>query len=318
MRHGCLDKSLCHHKDKKEQEKGENMGKLYGSIEAGGTKFVCAVGDEEFTVVDKTQFPTTTPEETIAQTIAYFKTFEADLAGMAIGSFGPIDIDPSSETYGYITTTPKSGWANVDLLGQLSAAFKIPFDVTTDVNSSAYGEVLARPGVESLVYYTIGTGIGAGAIQHGHFIGGLGHTEAGHTYVMLHPDDMAKGFLGVCPFHKGCLEGMAAGPSIEARTGVRGERLDQEADVWDIQAFYIAQAALQATMLYRPQVIVFGGGVMAQEHMVLRVHDKFTTLLSGYLPVPDLTDYIVTPAVADNGSATLGNFALAKLAAQEK
>ncbi|HES0320874.1 TPA: ROK family protein, partial [Streptococcus pyogenes] len=118
------------------------MGKLYGSIEAGGTKFVCAVGDEEFTVVDKTQFPTTTPEETIAQTIAYFKTFEADLAGMAIGSFGPIDIDPSSETYGYITTTPKSGWANVDLLGQLSAAFKIPFDVTTDVNSSAYGEVL--------------------------------------------------------------------------------------------------------------------------------------------------------------------------------
>lgn len=141
------------------------MGKLYGSIEAGGTKFVCAVGDEEYTVVDKTQFPTTTPEETIAQTIAYFKAFEADLAGIAIGSFGPIDIDPSSETYGYITTTPKPGWANVDLLGQLSTAFEIPFDVTTDVNSSAYGEALARPGVESLVYYTIGTGIGAGAIQ---------------------------------------------------------------------------------------------------------------------------------------------------------
>lgn len=294
------------------------MGKLYGSIEAGGTKFVCAVGDEEFTVVDKTQFPTTTPEETIAQTIAYFKAFEADLAGIAIGSFGPIDIDPSSETYGYITTTPKPGWANVDLLGQLSTAFEIPFDVTTDVNSSAYGEALARPGVESLVYYTIGTGIGAGAIQKGEFVGGLGHTEAGHTYVMAHPEDVEHGFLGVCPFHKGCLEGMASGPSLEARTGTRGELIEQDASVWDVQAFYIAQAALQATMLYRPQVIVFGGGVMAQDHMVMRVHEKFKTLLNDYLPVPDLADYIVTPAVADNGSATLGNFALAKLAAEGK
>lgn len=294
------------------------MGKLYGSIEAGGTKFVCAVGDEEYTVVDKTQFPTTTPEETIAQTIAYFKAFEADLAGIAIGSFGPIDIDPSSETYGYITTTPKPGWANVDLLGQLSTAFEIPFDVTTDVNSSAYGEALARPGVESLVYYTIGTGIGAGAIQKGEFVGGLGHTEAGHTYVMAHPEDVEHGFQGVCPFHKGCLEGMASGPSLEARIGTRGELIEQDASVWDVQAFYIAQAALQATMLYRPQVIVFGGGVMAQDHMVMRVHEKFKTLLNDYLPVPDLTDYIVTPAVADNGSATLGNFALAKLAAEGK
>lgn len=294
------------------------MGKLYGSIEAGGTKFVCAVGDEEYTVVDKTQFPTTTPEETIAQTIAYFKAFEADLAGIAIGSFGPIDIDPSSETYGYITTTPKPGWANVDLLGQLSTAFEIPFDVTTDVNSSAYGEALARPGVESLVYYTIGTGIGAGAIQKGEFVGGLGHTEAGHTYVMAHPEDVEHGFLGVCPFHKGCLEGMASGPSLEARTGTRGELIEQDASVWDVQAFYITQAALQATMLYRPQVIVFGGGVMAQDHMVMRVHEKFKTLLNDYLPVPDLPDYIVTPAVADNGSATLGNFALAKLAAEGK
>ncbi|MGT2935278.1 fructokinase ScrK [Streptococcus castoreus] len=292
------------------------MGKLYGSIEAGGTKFVCAVGDETFRVVDKIQFPTRTPEETIKQTIAYFKAFEEDLVGISIGSFGPINIDQASETYGYITTTPKPGWANVDLLGQISAAFKIPFYVTTDVNSSAYGEVLVRPGVDNLVYYTIGTGIGAGAIQKGNFIGGLGHTEAGHAYVMTHPEDLAQGFLGVCPFHNGCLEGMAAGPSLEARTGIRGELITQEASVWDIQAFYIAQAALQATMLYRPQVIVFGGGVMAQEHMVVRVHEKFTSLLNGYLPVPDLNDYIVTPAVAGNGSATLGNFALAKLVSE--
>ena len=156
------------------------------------------------------------------------------------------------------------------------------------------------------------TGIGAGAIQNGEFIGGMGHTEAGHVYVPLHPNDVANEFNGTCPFHRGCLEGLAAGPSLEARTGIRGELIEQNSEVWDIQAYYIAQAAVQATVLYRPEVIVFGGGVMGQEHMLRRVREKFTTLLNGYLPVPDVTEYIVTPAVSGNGSATLGNFALAK------
>ena len=288
------------------------MTKLYGSLEAGGTKFVCAVGDENFQIIEKVQFPTTTPYETIEKTIEFFKKFESDLAGIAIGSFGPIDIDENSETYGYITKTPKPYWSDVDLVGLISKDFKIPFYFTTDVNSSAYGEVMVRKGVDSLVYYTIGTGIGAGAIQRGEFVGGAGHTEAGHVYLAPHPKDVANGFVGTCPFHKGCLEGLAAGPSLESRTGTRGELIERNSDVWDIQAYYIAQAAVQATLLYRPQVIVFGGGVMSQEHMLKRVRDKFTALLNGYLPVPDMTDYIVTPAVSDNGSATLGNFALAK------
>ncbi|WP_373106667.1 fructokinase ScrK [Streptococcus lutetiensis] len=288
------------------------MTKLYGSVEAGGTKFVCAVGDENFQVVEKVQFPTTTPYETIDKTVAFFKRFEEDLAGIAIGSFGPIDIDQNSETYGYITSTPKPHWANVDLVGLISKHFKVPFYFTTDVNSSAYGEIIVRKGVKSLVYYTIGTGIGAGAIQNVQFIGGLGHTEAGHVYVAPHPHDVANNFSGVCPFHKGCLEGMAAGPSLEVRTGIRGELIELNSDVWDVQAYYIAQAAIQATLLYRPEVIVFGGGVMAQEHMLKRVRDKFKALLNDYVPVPDVTEYIVTPGVAENGSATLGNFALAK------
>ncbi|MEX2784167.1 fructokinase ScrK [Streptococcus sp. H49] len=292
------------------------MAKLYGSVEAGGTKFVCAVGDADFQIVEKVQFPTTTPYETIEKTVAFFKKFEADLAGVAIGSFGPIDIDENSQTYGFITTTPKPNWADVDLVGLISKDFKIPFYFTTDVNSSAYGEALVRKGVNSLVYYTIGTGIGAGAIQNGEFIGGLGHTEAGHVYMALHPKDVADEFSGTCPFHKGCLEGLAAGPSLEARTGIRGEEIAQNADVWEIQAYYIAQAAIQATVLYRPQVIVFGGGVMAQEHMIKRVRSKFTALLNDYLPVPDVESYIITPAVAENGSATLGNFALAKKVAE--
>lgn len=292
------------------------MTKLYGSVEAGGTKFVCAVGDENFQVVEKVQFQTTAPYETIDKTVEFFKKFEADLQGIAIGSFGPVDIDENSKTYGYITKTPKPNWSNVDLVGLISKEFKVPFYFTTDVNSSAYGEALVRQGVENLVYYTIGTGIGAGTIQRGEFVGGTGHTEAGHVYVSLHPSDVANDFHGTCPFHNGCLEGLAAGPSLEARTGIRGELIEQHSDVWDIQAYYIAQAAVQATLLYRPEVIVFGGGVMAQEHMLRRVREKFTHLLNDYLPVPPVEEYIVTPAVAGNGSATLGNFALAKKVAE--
>lgn len=285
------------------------MTALYGSLEAGGTKFICAVGNSDLEVVEKAQFPTTSPQETLAKTIAFFKGFKT-LKALAIGSFGPIDLDPQSRTYGYITSTPKPHWAQTDLLGPLQEALQVPVYVTTDVNSSAYGESIARSGIKDLVYYTIGTGIGAGAYVNGAFVGGIGHTEMGHTYLAKHPDD--EHFDGVCPFHKGCLEGLASGPSLEARTGVRGETLPIDHEVWDRQAYYIAQAAIQATMLFRPEVIVFGGGVMAQEHMLARVHQWFDKLLNGYLPVPDLADYIVRPAVADNGSATLGNLVLAR------
>ena len=279
------------------------MTKLYGSLEAGGTKFVCAVGDENYNVIEKTQFPTTTPIETLDKCIEFFSKFE-NLAGLAIGSFGPIDIDKNSKTYGFITTTPKPHWANIDVVGAFRRALNVPIYFTTDVNSSAYGEVVARNNagarIENLIYYTIGTGIGAGVIQRGEFIGGVG------------PMDVEKEFNGVCPFHRGCLEGLAAGPSLEARTGIRGENIELNSSVWDIQAYYIAQAAVNATVTFRPDVIVFGGGVMAQQHMLDRVREKFTVLLNGYLPVPDVRDYIVTPAVAGNGSATLGNFVLAK------
>ena len=291
------------------------MTNLYGSLEAGGTKFICAVADEEFNTVEELQFPTTTPQETLKKTADFFAKFK-NLAAIGIGSFGPIDVDPKSKTYGYITTTPKPNWANVDVVGALKKRVDVPIYFTTDVNSSAYGEVYARnnrgENIETLVYYTIGTGIGAGVIQRGEFIGGTSHPEMGHVYVSKHPIDVANNFDGVCPFHKGCLEGLAAGPSLEARTGVRGEHIDITSDVWDIQASYIAQAAIQATLTFRPEKIVFGGGVMAQNHMVERVHRMFEELLNGYVPTPPVKDFIVTPAVDNNGSATLGNFVLAK------
>ena len=284
------------------------MAKLYGSVEAGGTKFICAVGDASFSVIDKIQFPTTSPEETIDKVIQYFKQFH-NLVAISIGSFGPIDLNLHNKTYGFIMNTPKPHWSNINLLGNIQTTLKLPIYFTTDVNSSAYGEIIARDNISNLVYYTVGTGIGAGAYQNGNFIGGISHSEMGHTYVAKHKNDI--GFDGVCPFHKGCLEGMASGPSIEARTGIQGKTIAADHEVWDRQAYYIAQAAIQASMILCPEIIVFGGGVMAQDHMLKRVHNYFTQLLNSYISLPPVEQYIVKPAVAENGSATLGNFALA-------
>ncbi len=291
------------------------MDKLYGSLEAGGTKFVCAVGNENFEVVDKIQFKTTTPDETLEQTITFFKKYE-NLVSLSIGSFGPIDIDHNSKTYGYITNTPKPYWSNTDVVKPLHDALNVPIFFTTDVNSSAYGEKYAlsklNKKADTLVYFTIGTGIGGGVIQNNRFIGGIGHLEMGHFMVSKHPYDIQNNFKGICPFHDGCLEGMAAGPSLKARTGISGENIDPSDPVWDVEAYYLAQAALNVTVSFRPDVIVFGGGVMSNDYMIKKVKDQFLKLLNNYIPIPPIDDYIVTPVVQGNGSATLGNFILAK------
>ena len=296
------------------------MNKLYGSLEAGGTKFICAVGNEAFEIIEKFQIPTTTPLETLNACIQFFSRF-SELVSISVGSFGPIDIDKNSKTYGFITNTPKPNWSNVDVVGAFKKALNAPVYFTTDVNSSAFGEMYAYKQAgkkaETLVYYTIGTGIGAGVVQNGEIIGGIGHPEMGHFYVSKHPLDLEHHFKGICPYHDGCLEGMAAGPSLEARTGVRGENISKDSPVWDVQAYYIAQAAMQATVTFRPDVIVFGGGVMGQEHMLERVRNQFLKLLNGYLPIPEIENYIVKSAVKDNGSATLGNFVLAKKISEE-
>ena len=286
------------------------MSKLFGSIEAGGTKFVCAVGNEDLMILESATFPTEKPEATLQQAVEFFQQFGTSLVAIAVGSFGPIDVDVTSETYGFVTTTPKPHWANFDMIGFLKAQLDLPMFFTTDVNSSAYGEQLLDPSLKSLVYLTIGTGIGAGAIQNGDFIGGISHAEMGHMFVKRHPEDLE--FAGVCPYHGDCLEGVAAGPSLEARTGVRGENIGLDSNVWDIQAYYIAQAAVSTTLTLRPEKIIFGGGVMAQDHMMQRVRKQFATLLNDYVAVPELTDYLQVPSIANNASATVGNFALAK------
>ena len=283
--------------------------KLLGSIEAGGTKFVCAVGNFEYEVVETVQFPTTTPMETLQKAIDFFRKF--DVAAIGIGSFGPIDIHVHSATFGHVLSTPKKGWADFDFVGTLKKTIDVPTVFTTDVNSSAYGEYIkgAAREADSVLYFTIGTGIGGGAIQSGEFIGGINHAEMGHALVKRHPRD--SGFKGVCPFHGDCLEGMAAGPSIEARTGIKGEKIPIEDDVWDTQAYYIAQAAYSATLTLAPEKIIFGGGVMSRPHMIELVRKNFVMINNHYVKTPPIEEYLNTTGIRDNGAATLGNFALA-------
>ncbi|SJZ63922.1 fructokinase [Pilibacter termitis] len=283
---------------------------LVGSIEAGGTKFVCAVGNENLEILEQAQFPTTTPEETLAKVIEFFQKHKVEAIG--IGSFGPIEIRENHEKYGYITTTPKKYWGDTDILGSIQQALNIPCSFTTDVNSSAYGElVLSEKKVKSLVYYTIGTGIGGGAIQNGVFIGGKSHAEMGHIFVKRHANDLS--FSGVCPFHKDCLEGVASGPTIQARSGIRGEILAKENpthEVWDILSYYIAQAAVNATLNLAPEKIIFGGGVVSQT-LLEKIKEQFVALLNNYVEIDNIEEYLVLPSIENNGSATIGNFALA-------
>lgn len=283
---------------------------MFGGIEAGGTKFICAVADEDLTIIERKSFKTTTPKETMNQVIDFFKTYQSELRVIGIGSFGPIDLNKASNTYGYITSTPKLAWQNFNFLEVLENNFSIPFVWTTDVNAAAYGEFCHGNGVDyqSLVYFTIGTGVGGGAIQNGEFIQGFSHPEMGHMLIQPHSKDT---FEGNCAFHKSCLEGMASGPAIEKRLGVKGQDLSADHEYWEIEADYIAQCAYNTTLVLAPEKLIFGGGVMQQEHMIKKVRKKFEQKMNGYVTYPDLETYIQTPKLGNN-AGIIGCLALAK------
>ncbi|MEY8442581.1 fructokinase ScrK [Lactobacillaceae bacterium 24-114] len=291
---------------------------LLGSIEAGGTKFVCAVGNINYQIQDSVHIPTTTPEETLKKCIEFFDQYKEELSAIAIASFGPLEIRRSSPRYGYITNTPKPGWKDTDFVGPFKKHFNVPIAWTTDVNGSAYGEyvlsTLFNKRIKSLVYYTIGTGVGAGAVIDGHFIGEMGHPEMGHIRVKRHPDDLD--FEGICPFHHDCLEGLVSGPTFDARLGKKGKDVPLTDPVWDIMAYYVAQAAMDATLMFRPGQLVFGGGVVSEEFLK-KVRHEFKKLMNDYVEVGDLDEYITMPLAQNNGSATIGDFALALKAATE-
>ena len=284
-----------------------------GALEAGGTKMVCAIGNERGEIFERISLTTETPEVTVPKLLAYFA--DKKIQALGIGCFGPIDLNRKSETYGYITTTPKLAWANYNMVGAFQKALQIPIGFDTDVNGSALGEATwgITKGLENSIYITIGTGVGAGIISGGKLLHGMLHPEGGHLLLSKHPSDT---YEGKCPYHKTCLEGLAAGPAIEARWGKKGAELAQRKEVWELEAYYIAQALVDYIMILSPERIVLGGGVMHQEHMLPLVRAEVTRQMAGYLQTKELEDlehYIVLPSLADNQ----GIMGALKLAAEE-
>jgi fructokinase len=293
---------------------------LLGGIEAGGTTFVCAVGTGPDDFRAETRFPTTTPEETIGQAVAFFQeqAQKEPLAAIGIASFGPVDPNPASPTFGYITTTPKPHWAQTDLAGALGRALGVPVGFDTDVNGAALGEYRwgAAQGLDTFIYLTIGTGLGGGGLVNGRLMHGLIHPEMGHVRLPRHPDDP---YPGACPFHGDCLEGMAAGPALQGRWGRRAETLPLDHPAWEFEAHYLAYGLVNFICTLSPQRIILGGGVMEQAHLFPLVRRKTQELLNGYVQSSEIIEridrYIVPPGLG-NRAGVLGAIALAELQMQ--
>lgn len=269
-----------------------------GALEAGGTKMVCAVGDENGNIICKETIPTTTVEETLPRLLEWFS--DKDIEALGIGCFGPLCLNKNSEKYGYITKTPKTGWSQTDMVGAFSG-LGIPVVIDTDVNCSALGEKSrgAGRGLDSIVYITIGTGIGIGVITEGKLLHGMLHPEGGH---ILLPKAYADSFKGCCPFHEGCFEGLASGTSIYKRWGIRAENIEEGHEAWDIEAYYIAQALVNYVMILSPQRIILGGGVMHQKHLLDKVRRYFKELIADYISTDEidrLDEYIVLQSLSD-------------------
>ncbi len=287
---------------------------LYGGIEGGGTKFVCAIGNENGDLLETVRFPTTTPDETMDRALEFFRPHAGELASVGIGSFGPVDLNPNSPTFGYVTTTPKPGWSWADVAGPIRAGLGVPVGFELDVNIAAMGEHRwgAAQGLDTFIYLTIGTGIGGGVMAEGKLLHGAMHPEMGH--VLLPHDRAADPFEGACPFHGDCFEGLAAGPSIEKRWGQKGTSLPEGHPAWELEAHYVALGLVSFICSLSPQRIIIGGGVMQQPQLFPLVREKVQKLLNGYLQIPAILEgidsYIVPPALGGDAGVK-GALALA-------
>jgi len=289
---------------------------IYGGVEAGGTKWVCATGTGPEDVQALVTFPTTDPGETIGRAADFFAS-NGTLAAIGLGSFGPIDVKRSSPTWGRITTTPKPGWADTDVVAALTDALDLPLAFDTDVNAAALGEHRwgAGAGLDTFCYITVGTGIGGGVMANGKLLHGLIHPEFGH--MRIPHDRAADPFDGVCPYHGDCYEGLASGDAIRRRWGKPPEELAGDERVWELEADYVALGLMNVICTISPQRIVIGGGVMNQPSLLPLVRRRVTALAAGYFGAAEIVDgvddYIVAPALGDR-AGVLGAFELARLA----
>jgi fructokinase len=283
------------------------MEKLYGGIEAGGTKFICAVGDADGKLVARSEVPTTDVSQTLEAVCDFFKQ-SPGVVSLGIGSFGPLDLNPSSEQFGFITSTPKSGWKNTDIKGQLEKSLGIPVVIDTDVNCAAIGEKFfgAARSSDNFVYLTIGTGIGGSVIINGRPFYGSEHLEIGHMRVPHEPFE--DGFAGTCSFHKDCLEGIASGPAMEQRWRTKAQDISSES-AWELEADYVGMAINNLIMTLRPELFILGGGVMNHEGLIESIRLYVQKNVNSYLKLPSLDAYIVAASSPDN--AVLGAIKLA-------
>jgi fructokinase len=295
---------------------------IFGAVEAGGTKFVVAIGNDRGEILAQDRFPTADPGSTLAATHAFLreraKSF-GPLAAIGVASFGPVELDKSSAQYGFIGRTPKAGWRGTDIAGTLAREFHCPIGFDTDVNAAALAEHRwgAARDVKNLVYLTIGTGIGGGVMVDGVPIHGLMHPEIGHIYPRRHPLDV--GFDGVCPFHRDCLEGVASGPAILARSGASLQDLDEHHPQWEIEADYLGQLCAQLVVTVSPQRIIMGGGVMGQARLLPLIRPRLCHWLGGYIDREEIQGgadrYVVAPELGDR-TGVLGALVLAMDAAR--
>jgi fructokinase len=259
----------------------------FGAIEAGGTKFFCAIGKGPADIEAEVRFPTTTPTETLGRAVDFFRQYMIKtrhrLEGIGIGSFGPLDLNPGSPNYGKITTTPKSGWEFTDICRIIEQGTAAPVILDPDVNAAALGEGTwgAARDLRDYLYLTIGTGIGGGLVIHGKPHHGLIHPEIGHMRLPHDPSD--DPFVGVCPFHRDCFEGLACGPAIESRTHQLPEKLPEYHPVWTLEAHYISLALANLIYTVSPQRIILGGGVMQQKQLFPLVRLEVIHILNGYI-----------------------------------
>src|SRR4030042_802597 len=294
------------------------MEKVYGGIEAGGTKFVCVIGTGPDDMRSETIFPTTTPDETIERAGDFFNGYCGTdlLSAVGISSFGPLNLDINSPEYGYITKTPKSGWKHTDIMGMVKSSLGLPVTIHTGGNGAALAEYLwgAGKGADSLVYITIGTGIGGGGMVNGGLIPGLVHPEMGHIRI---PHDRENDpFEGCCPYHGDCLEGLASGKAVELRWGKPAEELPEDHPAWDLEAHYLALGIGNIICTLSPGRIITGGGLMKNPSLLPKVREKTREYLNRYIDSPriteDIENYIVTPELGDY-SGVFGALALARM-----
>lgn len=289
---------------------------LLGALEAGGTKMVCATGYADGTVVESVQIPTTTPEETTAACAEWFRS--KGIAALGIGAFGPTAVNPDSPRYGQILETPKTAWRYFDLLGTLKKALDVPCGYDTDVNVACLGEVTfgCAQGLDTVVYLTIGTGVGAGVLSGGKLVHGMMHPEAGHILVMPDPRDPIAND-GACPYHKNCLEGLIAGPAIAKRwNGKSGGEMADDPEAMDLLAGYLGQALATYILCHSPQRIIIGGGVADHTPIVQLARAKTAEVLNGYIVTPEMADldsYIVNNSL-EGKQGVMGCLELARQA----